>query len=79
MLGEVAGDPFYSDADHYRRWSEPAIVLDVASGAREGFSGPSRRALRDVVALLPGQGGVNAQPAAALCSRCEATLCITSK
>jgi uncharacterized protein (DUF779 family) len=38
MLGEVAGVPFYIDADQYRRWNEPKFVLDVASGAPEGFS-----------------------------------------
>jgi hypothetical protein len=38
MLGDVDGVPFYIDADQYRRWSDPAFVLDVASGAPEGFS-----------------------------------------
>jgi uncharacterized protein len=37
-LGEVAGVPFYIDADQFRRWGEPEFVLDVASGAPEGFS-----------------------------------------
>jgi uncharacterized protein len=38
MLGEIAGVPFYIDADQYHRWGEPEFVLDVASGAPEGFS-----------------------------------------
>jgi uncharacterized protein len=38
LLGEVAGVPFYIDAEQYHRWSEPEFVLDVASGAPEGFS-----------------------------------------
>ena len=37
-LGEVSGVPFYIDADQFRRWGEPEFVLDVASGAPEGFS-----------------------------------------
>ena len=38
LLGEVEGVPFYIDADQYQRWSEPEFLLDVASGAPEGFS-----------------------------------------
>jgi uncharacterized protein (DUF779 family) len=38
LLGEIAGVPFYIDAEQYHRWSEPEFVLDVASGAPEGFS-----------------------------------------
>ena len=38
FLGEVAGVPFYIDADQFRRWGEPEFVLDVAGGAPEGFS-----------------------------------------
>ncbi len=38
LLGEVAGVPFYIDADQFERWGEPEFVLDVASGAPEGFS-----------------------------------------
>jgi uncharacterized protein len=38
MLGEIAGVPFYIDAEQYDRWSEPDFLLDVASGAPEGFS-----------------------------------------
>ncbi len=43
-LGEVAGVPFYIDEEQYRRWGEPAFVLDVAPGAPEGFSLGSRDA-----------------------------------
>ena len=37
-LGEVAGVPFYIDADQFHRWGEPEFLLDVANGAPEGFS-----------------------------------------
>lgn len=37
-LGEVDGVPFYIDAEQFRRWGEPEFVLDVVSGAPEGFS-----------------------------------------
>jgi uncharacterized protein (DUF779 family) len=38
LLGHVGGAPFYIDADQYERWGRPAFVLDVSSGAAEGFS-----------------------------------------
>ena len=38
LLGHVAGVPFYIDAEQYERWGEPEFLLDVASGAPEGFS-----------------------------------------
>jgi uncharacterized protein len=38
LLGEVAGVPFYIDAEQFRRWGDPQFVLDMASGAPEGFS-----------------------------------------
>jgi uncharacterized protein (DUF779 family) len=38
LLGTVAGAPFYIDADQDERWHRPALVLDVARGAAEGFS-----------------------------------------
>ena len=38
LLGEVSGVPFYIDADQFRRWGDPEFVLDMASGAPEGFS-----------------------------------------
>jgi uncharacterized protein len=38
LLGDVAGVPFYIDAEQFRRWGEPDFVLDVAAGAPEGFS-----------------------------------------
>jgi hypothetical protein len=38
QLGEVAGVPFYIDAEQFHRWGEPEFLLDVASGAPEGFS-----------------------------------------
>jgi uncharacterized protein (DUF779 family) len=38
LLGEVAGVPFYMDADQFHRWGDPEFVLDLAAGAPEGFS-----------------------------------------
>ena len=38
LLGHVAGVPFYIDAEQYDRWGAPEFLLDVASGAPEGFS-----------------------------------------
>ena len=38
QLGEVDGVPFYIDAEQYERWGEPEFLLDVVSGAPEGFS-----------------------------------------
>jgi uncharacterized protein len=37
-LGDVEDVPFYMDAEQYERWREPEFLLDVASGAPEGFS-----------------------------------------
>jgi uncharacterized protein len=38
LLGDVEGVPFYIDAEQYQRWGEPEFLLDVVSGAPEGFS-----------------------------------------
>jgi len=38
LLGYIAEVPFYIDADQFHRWGEPTFVLDVVSGAPEGFS-----------------------------------------
>jgi uncharacterized protein len=38
LLGHVAGAPFYIDGEQYDRWGEPEFLLDVSSGAPEGFS-----------------------------------------
>jgi uncharacterized protein len=37
-LGEIGGAPFYIDADQYERWCTPRFLIDVATGAAEGFS-----------------------------------------
>ena len=37
-LGEVEDVPFYIDAEQNQRWGEPEFLLDIASGAPEGFS-----------------------------------------
>ena len=38
LLGRVAEVPFYIDDEQSRRWGDPEFLLDVASGAPEGFS-----------------------------------------
>jgi uncharacterized protein (DUF779 family) len=38
LLGHVAGTPFYIDGEQYERWGNPEFLLDVATGAPEGFS-----------------------------------------
>jgi uncharacterized protein (DUF779 family) len=37
-LGTLGGVPFYVDGDQHRRWGNPDFLLDVSSGAAEGFS-----------------------------------------
>ena len=37
-LGRIAGAPFYIDSDQYQRWGTPRFLIDVSSGAAEGFS-----------------------------------------
>ncbi|HTQ69031.1 MAG TPA: DUF779 domain-containing protein [Solirubrobacteraceae bacterium] len=38
LLGSPGGAPFYVDADQYRRWNRPHLVLDVREGEPQGFS-----------------------------------------
>ena len=38
LLGEIAGAPFYIDAQQYERWGKPQFLIDVSSGAADGFS-----------------------------------------
>jgi|CZKT01.1.fsa_nt_gi uncharacterized protein (DUF779 family) len=45
MLGEVAGCPFWMDAQLYDAWGRPQLILDVEPGFPAGFSlgaGPDR-------------------------------------
>jgi uncharacterized protein len=37
-LGHIGGAPFYIDSDQYERWGTPRFLIDVSSGAAEGFS-----------------------------------------
>ena len=37
-LGHIGGAPFYIDAEQYERWGAPHFLIDVSSGAAEGFS-----------------------------------------
>jgi len=38
LLGEIGGAPFYIDAEQYERWGKPQFLIDVSSGAGDGFS-----------------------------------------
>jgi uncharacterized protein (DUF779 family) len=38
LLGNIGGAPFYIDSEQYERWGTPRFLIDVASGAAEGFS-----------------------------------------
>lgn len=38
LLGEIGGAPFYIDAEQYERWGRPSFLIDVSTGAAEGFS-----------------------------------------
>ena len=38
ILGKLAGVPFSIDAEQYKRWNEPELVLDLAGGASDTFS-----------------------------------------
>lgn len=60
LLGEVAGCPFYIDAEQYDRWRRPTLELDVAPGAGSGFS---LEGLDDVhFRLVPRAGPAPAPP-----------------
>jgi uncharacterized protein len=37
-LGEIAGVPFYVDAQQYESWGRPDFTIEVSPGAAEGFS-----------------------------------------
>ena len=37
-LGDVDGTPVYIDAEMYRRWNEPRLLVDVAEGAADTMS-----------------------------------------
>ena len=38
LLGEVAGAPFYVDAEQDRRWGRPQLLVDVLPGAATSLS-----------------------------------------
>ena len=61
LLGEVAGCPFYIDADQYERWNRPVLVLDVSPGGGSG-SGMSLEELHGVHFVL------SSTPAAEACA-----------
>lgn len=54
-LGDVAGCPFYIDAEQYERWGSPQFVLDVGRGAGSGMS---LEGLDDVHFRIVGSGVV---------------------
>jgi uncharacterized protein len=37
-LGEIAGVPFYIDAQQYESWGRPNFTIEVSPGAADGFS-----------------------------------------
>jgi uncharacterized protein (DUF779 family) len=37
-LGELAGVPFYIDADQYERWGRPRFLIDLSAGDTGSFS-----------------------------------------
>jgi uncharacterized protein len=37
-LEEIAGAPFYVDAQQYESWGNPNFTIEVSPGAAEGFS-----------------------------------------
>jgi uncharacterized protein (DUF779 family) len=37
-LGEIAGAPFYIDAQQYESWGRPSFTVGVSPGAADGFS-----------------------------------------
>jgi uncharacterized protein (DUF779 family) len=38
LLGEIGGVRVYIDADQYRRWKEPAFLLDLEPAESDTFS-----------------------------------------
>ncbi len=42
-LGEIDGTPFYIDAEQYRRWHEPALLLDLATAPPTHLARRARR------------------------------------
>jgi uncharacterized protein len=38
LLGEIAGTPFYIDAEHYERWNRPVFLIDISDGASDTLS-----------------------------------------
>ncbi len=44
-VGDLGGAPFFIDSDQYERWGSSRFLIDVSSGAAEGFS---LEALEDV-------------------------------
>ena len=38
LLGEIAGAPFYVDADQDRRWGHPRLLVDILPGAATSLS-----------------------------------------
>ena len=38
LLGEIAGTPFFIDAEQYERWNRPQFLLDLSPGAPDAIS-----------------------------------------
>jgi uncharacterized protein len=63
-LGEVGGAPVYIDAEQYRRWRRPDLLVDVAPGGAGGISLESRAGLHFVIGS-PGAPGAVSRPSLA--------------
>ena len=49
-LGEIGDSPVYVDGDHFARWGEPELVIDVGEGGSDTFSLEGPRGLHFVSA-----------------------------
>ncbi len=56
LLGEVAGCPFWIEAQLYETWGRPHLVLDVEPGYAEGFSLGAGRERHFVTRTAPPPG-----------------------
>lgn len=56
-LGEIAGVPFFIDAEQYERWNRPGFVLDVVAGESDTFSLENADAVHFVTVTPLGRAG----------------------
>jgi uncharacterized protein (DUF779 family) len=53
LLGEIAGAPFYIDAQQYETWGRPRLTIGVSAGAADGFSLEALEGVRFVTLAEP--------------------------